>query len=283
MRNLPQEKEMVTSEENKVSKSWPSNGTLQFDNVCLRYREGLPLALDCLSFKIETGKHLGVVGRTGAGKSSLTSALFRLVEIESGSICLDNVDLSTLGLDDVRGRKNGMSILPQDPVLFAGSLRECLDPFNFSSDEAIIDALKAVKFRGVTKEETVLEDQVEEGGANYSVGERQLLCLARVLLAQPKVLVLDEATASVDGETDIFIQKMLRTRFADTTIITIAHRLNTIMDYDFILVIDKGKAVEFGPPLSLLTTENGLFVELVNSTGVENAKILKLVAEMAKN
>jgi len=283
MRNLPQEKEMVTSEENKVSKSWPSNGTLQFDNVCLRYREGLPLALDCLSFKIETGKHLGVVGRTGAGKSSLTSALFRLVEIESGSICLDNVDLSTLGLDDVRGRKNGMSILPQDPVLFAGSLRECLDPFNFSSDEAIIDALKAVKFRGVTKEETVLEDQVEEGGANYSVGERQLLCLARVLLAQPKVLVLDEATASVDGETDIFIQKMLRTRFADTTIITIAHRLNTIMDYDFILVIDKGKAVEFGPPLSLLTTENGLFTELVNSTGVENAKILKLVAEMAKN
>jgi len=192
---------------------------------------------------------------------------------------LDGKDLSKLGLGDVRGRKNGMCIIQQDPVLFSGSLRECLDPWGQSSDEDILDALTMVKVadaerRGIR----ALDDYVDEGGRNFSVGERQLLCLARAVLLQPKVLVLDEATASVDGETDAFMQKMIRNRFRGTTLLTIAHRLNTIMDYDIVLVMDKGKVAEFGRPKELLETD-GLFSGLVDSTGRESSLALRQMAE----
>jgi ABC-type multidrug transport system fused ATPase/permease subunit len=169
-----------------------------------------------------------------------------------------------------------MAIIPQDPVLFSGSLRECLDPWGQSSDEEILDALIAVKVadaehRGMQ----ALDDYVDEGGRNFSVGERQLLCLARAVLSKPKVLVLDEATASVDAETDAFIQRMIRNRFKGTTLLTIAHRLNTIMDYDVVLVMDKGKVAEFGTPKDLLENDDGLFTGLVNSTGRESSLVLK--------
>mmetsp|Transcript_7157 Transcript_7157/g.10475 ORF Transcript_7157/g.10475 Transcript_7157/m.10475 type:complete len:1354 (-) Transcript_7157:106-4167(-) len=271
MASLPSERDMETPPEVGLSKAWPSEGRVEFDNVCLRYRNGLPLALTGLSFVVEGGKRCGIVGRTGAGKTTVTVALFRLVELESGSIMLDGMDLSGLGLSDVRGR---LSIIPQDPFLFSGTLRECIDPFNGTDDEDVLEALKAVRIAKPGAGSEVLRSRVEEGGSNYSVGERQLLCLARALLQKPKVLVMDEATASVDSETDAFIQAMLRTRFKDSTLLTVAHRLNTIMDYDTILVMDKGKAIEFGSPKDLLS-QNGSFADLVDSTGPESALALR--------
>lgn len=276
MTKLPQEKAVATDESVIVlPKKWPDRGVLVFDDVRMRYRPGLPLSLDGLSFALQSGQRCGVVGRTGAGKSSLTAALFRLVEIERGTITLDGVDLSKIGLEDVRGRRNGMRIVPQDPVLFPGTLRECLDPFQESTDADVLDALRAVRIADIANREVLLSDRVEEAGRNYSVGERQLLCLARAMLSKPRLLVLDEATASVDGETDAFVQEMLRAQFVGTTLLTIAHRLNTIMDYDVILVMDDGKAVEFGSPEELLRQEGGLFRSLVDSTGNQSATALR--------
>ena len=274
MARLPMERPMETDKAIALPSSWPESGNLQFDNVCLRYRPGLPLALNNLSFTIPPGKSCGVVGRTGAGKSSLTVALFRLVEIESGTVKLDGQNLSEIGLSDVRGRPNGISIIPQDPFLTGSTLREVIDPFGYAVEADILEALKAVRIANERDSETILDQPVEEGGSNYSVGERQLLNLARALLSRPKVLVLDEATASVDGETDAFIQKMLRTRFKDTTLLTIAHRLHTIMDYDLVLVMDAGRAVEFDRPKELLE-QKGIFAELVDATGPEGSKALR--------
>lgn len=280
MAELPQESSSETLESLKPNPDWPSQGNLSFENVCLRYRPGLPLALQGMSFTAYAGQRVGICGRTGAGKSTITVALFRLAELDSGRIILDGHDLSELGLGDVRGRKNGMTIIPQDPVLFSGSLRECLDPWGQSTDEEILDALVTVKIadadrRGVQ----ALDDYVDEGGRNFSVGERQLLCLARAVLSQPRVLVLDEATASVDSETDAFIQRMIRSRFKGTTLLTIAHRLNTIMDYDVVLVMDNGKVGEFGTPKKLLEDDEGLFTGLVDSTGRESSLALRQMAK----
>lgn len=174
--------------------SWPLRGELEFRNVQMRYRPCLPLSLDGLSFRVEAGEHCGVVGRTGAGKSSLLTALFRLVEIEGGKVTIDNTDISKIGLSDIRGRPNGISIIPQDPFLFAGTLRECLDPFGSSTDDKLVDALANVRMLRGDMGEEILDSRVEEGGTNYSVGERSLLVLARAMLARPKLLLMDEAT-----------------------------------------------------------------------------------------
>jgi len=281
MELLPQEKSMITSEENKVDASWPRKGVLEFDNVKMRYRPELPLALDGLSFTLQHGQRCAVTGRTGAGKSTLTAALFRLVEIEQGTISLDGVDLSTLGLSDVRGRPNGMFILPQDPVLFSGSIRSNLDPFSQHIDKDIVEALVLVRFPGAGggRGYEILEESVEEGGTNFSAGEKQLLCLARAMLAKPRLLVLDEATSAVDGTTDEFVQQMLRSQFPDTTLLTIAHRLNTVIDYDVVVVMDRGRVVEFDSPKALLENENGVFTGMVNATGPESAAALKRMAK----
>ena len=279
MEMLPQERSMITSKDNEVDSTWPQKGDLVFDNVSLRYRPGLPLSLNSLSFTVSHGQRCAVVGRTGAGKSTLAAALFRLVEVEEGTISLDGVDLSTLGLSDVRGRRNGAFILPQDPAVFAGSIRTNLDPFDSLSDEDIMDALKLVNFPGARERGLkLLSDTVEEGGGNFSAGEKQLLCLARAMLSNPRLLVLDEATSSVDGATDEFVQKMLRSQFPDTTLLTIAHRLNTIIDYDVVIVMDKGKAAEIGSPKELLEM-NGLFASMVDATGPEVAAELKRLAK----
>ncbi|KAL7542622.1 hypothetical protein ACHAXR_012333 [Thalassiosira sp. AJA248-18] len=279
MEMLPQEKSMITSDECKVDNSWPRHGSLEFKDVSLRYRPGLPLSLDGLSFKLQHGQRCAVVGRTGAGKSSLTVALFRLADIESGSITLDGVDLSTLGLSDVRGRRNGMFILPQDPSIFSGTIRSNLDPFASHDDDGIVKALELIEFPGIKRGMQMLEDSVEEGGANFSAGEKQLLCLARAMLANPRLLVLDEATSAVDGTTDEFVQQMLRSQFPDTTLLTIAHRLNTIIDYDTVIVMDRGRVAEFGSPRKLLKDETGIFTGLVNATGPESASQLKMLAK----
>lgn len=279
MTQLPQEASWDTPSTVHLDEDWPSRGALEFDHVCLRYRANLPLALDSVSFKVRPGSRCGVVGRTGSGKTSLTTALFRLVEVESGQIRLDGVDLGKLGLSDLRGRPNCLRMIPQDPVLFAGTMRECLDPFSIETDEKILEALLAVNHRGARdKGKSVLSDVVEEGGMNFSVGERQLLCLARAIVEEPRVLVLDEATASVDSATDALLQTMLRTRFQNTTLLTIAHRLRTIIDYDTILVMDDGRAVEFGRPKDLLKDAKSALSRLVDSTGEENAAELRRMA-----
>ena len=177
-----------------------------------------------------------------------------------------------------------MAIIPQDPTLFSGPLRECLDPWGQSSDKEILDALISVKVADAeNRGMEALDDYVDEGGRNFSVGERQLLCLARAVLSKPKVLVLDEATASVDADTDKFIQKMIRSKFKGTTLLTIAHRLNTIMDYDVVMVLDQGNVAEFGSPKELLENEEGHFSALVQATGTESSLVLREMANNAQN
>ena len=204
--------------------------------------------------------------------------MFRLVEIEQGRITLDGVDLSTLGLSDVRGRQNGMFILPQDPSIFSGTIKSNLDPFSSHDDEDILKALDLVRFPGSDRGRRILLDIVEEGGSNFSSGEKQLMSLARAMLANPRLLVLDEATSSVDQTTDDFVQQMLRSQFPNTTLLTIAHRLNTIIDYDKIIVINKGKVAEIGSPSELLQDKNGMFTAMVEATGLESSQKLKVLA-----
>ncbi|CAL1528365.1 unnamed protein product [Lymnaea stagnalis] len=242
------------------SPEWPTVGEITFRNVCARYRPGLEMILKGISFHVHDGEKIGVVGRTGAGKSSLMLVLFRLVEPCQGQIIIDGIDVSKLGLYDLRQK---LTILPQDPVLFTGTLRTNLDPFGKSSDKDIWKALDHCHLKNFVEKLTEgLDFQVGEGGNNLSIGQRQLMCLGRALLRKTKILVLDEATAAVDVETDELIQKTIRSEFKACTVLTIAHRLNTIMDYDRILVLDNGMIVEFDAPSVLMSNAKSLFYKM---------------------
>ena len=237
----------------------------------MRYREGLDLVINDISCDIKGGEKIGIVGRTGAGKSSLTTALFRLVEPASGRICIDVSDIVHIGLHDLR--KN-LTIIPQEPVLFAGTLRMNLDPFEVHSDESIWLVLKLSHLHDfVSSLEDGISHKISEGGDNLSVGQRQLLCLARALLKKTKILVLDEATAAVDLETDDLIQSTIKQEFKDSTVLTIAHRLNTIIDHDRILVLEDGKIAEFDSVSELLKNEGGIFYYMVNNAGLLNHQL----------
>ena len=254
------------NEATKPNKSWPDNGVIQFDNYSTRYRQGLDLVLRRVSFQSKPCEKIGIVGRTGAGKSSLTLSLFRLIEPTNGSIIIDNLDITRLGLQDLRSR---LTIIPQDPVLFTGSLRLNLDPFEAYTDSDIWNALELAHLKDfVSASEGGLQFMVSEGGENLSVGQRQLVCLARALLRKSKILVLDEATAAVDLETDDLIQKTIRKEFASSSIITIAHRLNTVIDYDRILVLDEGEVAEFDSPSHLMSNPNTKFYAMARAAGL---------------
>ena len=251
-------------ESNRPPKSWPSQGKLVFDEVKLRYREELEPALRGISFATEAGEKIGIVGRTGAGKTTLAVALFRITEIFSGSIRLDGIDLSQIGLDDVR--KN-IAIIPQDPVLFAGTIRSNLDPFTDYRDFELESALEKVHMVDfVRAQKDGLAHEVKEGGANLSVGQRQLLCMARALLRKAKVIVMDEATASVDMETDALIQATIRDQFKGSTVLTIAHRLATVMACDRVMVLGEGRVLEMGDPSALSADSGSVFHEMTSST-----------------
>ncbi|XGW32577.1 hypothetical protein V3C99_017265 [Haemonchus contortus] len=250
----------------KPADSWPQQGKIDIRNVFLRYREGLEPVLKDISVSIQPKEKVGIVGRTGAGKSSLTLALFRTVEIDSGCIEIDGENISKLSLEELRSR---LTIVPQDPVLFSGTLRFNLDPFDAYTDEEIWNALRNAHLEPfVSSLAEKLQHQISEGGENLSVGQRQLLCLARALLRRPRILILDEAAAAVDAETDSLLQRTIREQFADCTVLTIAHRLHTVMDCDRLLVLSAGCVVEFDSPQALLTKTDGVFYGMAKDAGI---------------
>ncbi|KAK2048585.1 ABC transporter [Colletotrichum somersetense] len=294
-------------EKNRPPENWPSQGSVEFINYSTRYRADLEPVLRNLTFKIDPREKVGIVGRTGAGKSSLALAIFRALEADEGKILIDDIDIGLIGLRDLR---EAITIVPQDPTLFMGTIRSNLDPFDAYTDEQIFEALRKVQLIGphestsrpTTRPTTPsagavlpatpnvgltqgdansssgsstsptnknvflnLSSTVSESGSNLSQGQRQLLCLARALLKRPNVLVMDEATASIDYATDTKIQETIRE--LTSTIITIAHRLQTIVDYDKVLVLDKGAVVEYGHPYDLIRKENGTFRSMCDMSG----------------
>ena len=242
-----------------VPEDWPKEGKVVATDIQMRYRDG-PLVLKGVSYNVNGGEKIGIAGRTGSGKSSMMIGLFRIQELASGKIYIDGIDTSTVPLTTLRSR---LGIIPQDPVIFSASVRFNLDPFEAYSDIQIWDVLKSVDMKEhVMSLPGKLSEEVAEGGDNFSTGQRQLICIARALLRTPKILVLDEATASIDNETDNMIQAMVRVNFKECTVLTIAHRLNTIIDSDRIMVMDAGLLAEIGSPVELLANEGGPFKSL---------------------
>ncbi|KAF9205221.1 hypothetical protein BGZ49_004325 [Haplosporangium sp. Z 27] len=283
----------------KIPEQWPSQGHVVFKNYSARYREGLDLVLKNISFEVQPGDKVGIVGRTGAGKSSLTLALFRIIEAadsywarmseqegfykdlrlaqlqdqlssiassgDGGSIEIDGLDISTLGLRDLRKH---LAIIPQDPTLFVGTVRENLDPFHEAEDSELWIALERAHLKDhISLLPGGLSFEVSQNGDNFSVGQRSLICLARALLRKTKILILDEATAAVDVETDELIQRTIRKEFKERTILTIAHRIKTVMDSDRILVLEKGRVQEYDSPKELLNKKGSLFYKLAEQAG----------------
>ncbi|KAF9145057.1 hypothetical protein BGX30_010456 [Mortierella sp. GBA39] len=254
-----------TIPDHRPPQEWPAEGRVDFVNYETRYRPGLELVLRGVDCSIRSHEKIGICGRTGAGKSSLTLSLFRIIESVKGQIFVDGIDISTLGLYDVRSR---FSIIPQDPVLFAGTIRFNLDPSGTKSDLELWQALEDSYLKDyVSTLDGGLNAAVLEQGDNFSVGQRQLICLARALLRKTSLLVLDEATAAIDLETDALVQAIIRQKFADCTILTIAHRINTVMDSDRIMVLDQGRVAEFDSPANLLADPTSIFYSLAKESG----------------
>jgi ATP-binding cassette, subfamily C (CFTR/MRP), member 1 len=241
--------------------SWPRNGRIEFRDFQMKYRDDLPPVLKGINCTINAGEKVGICGRTGAGKSSILLALFRLVEACGGSIWIDGIDISTIGLARLR---SSLSIIPQDPVLFTGSVRSNLDPFDEYTDDELWTVLRRCSMaEKISNLPSKLDTDVSENGSNFSVGERQLLCLARALCHKSRIILLDEATAAVDFETDKLIQDTVRKEFTQSTVLTIAHRINTIMDYDRIVVLEHGQVVEQGTPSELVANPETHFAQMV--------------------
>ncbi|CAR30690.1 bile acid-transporting ATPase YBT1 [Lachancea thermotolerans CBS 6340] len=273
---------------------WPSQGKIEVNDLSLRYAPSLPKVIKNVTFTVDPNCKVGIVGRTGAGKSTIITALFRFLDPESGYIKIDNVDITSVELKRLR---QSITIIPQDPTLFTGTVKSNLDPYDEYSDKQIFEALKRVNL--VTQEELdhaanpspdnasavsenvnkflFLENEISEGGSNLSQGQRQLVCLARSLLRSPKVMLLDEATASIDYQSDARIQQTIRSEFSDSTILTIAHRLRSIIDYDKILVMDAGEVKEYDHPYSLLLNKNSIFYSMCEDSGE-----LEVLIQLAK-
>lgn len=246
------------------SSAWPSGGHIVVNNLTVGHTPGSPAALRNVTFQAQSGERIGIVGRTGAGKSSLALALFRLLEIPKRAIWIDGIDISTIKLQNLRRH---LAIIPQSPILFSGTVRANLDPFGQYSDGTLLQTLEQVQWTRVIGISTtpLLDAPVAKDGANCSQGQRQLLCLARALLARPAILILDEATSAVDKDTDALIQRSIRENCRGTTLLVIAHRIQTIADFDRVLVLENGEVVQFGSPATLLTSD-GLFKRMVNAS-----------------
>jgi len=275
---LQPEAALESPPEKKPPSSWPPNGEIQFDCMSLCYTKQDDPVLKNITCSIKAKEKIGIVGRTGAGKSSLISALFRLTEPE-GRVIIDGIDSKSIGLHELRSK---ISIIPQDPVLFSGTMRKNLDPFSDYPEEKLWAVLEAVNLKNTVSELTGgLDSVMTEGGANFSVGQRQLVCMARAILKRNRILVLDEATANVDQKTDALIQMTIREKFKNCTVLTIAHRLDTIMDSDRIMLLDAGHLTEFDEPALLLENPKSLFYGLVEQTGSVEAAYLTELAKQA--
>jgi ABC-type multidrug transport system fused ATPase/permease subunit len=264
---IPKEDSLAAPAE-PLEAAWPAQGNIKFDNILMRYRPQLPLVLNKLSFEVPAGHRAGIVGRTGCGKSSLMQALLRIVELEGGCITIDGVDLSKIPLARLRGE--AVSLIPQEPYLFGGSVLDNLDPFHIHSEDTLWNSLKLTYMDEVVRSMGGLSATLVEGGDNLSAGQRQLLCIARVMLRKSRVVLMDEATASIDMATDILIQKSIAEAFKGCTVLAIAHRLDTIMDSDVVIVLEAGRVVEQGPPQELLRAD-GPFASLAKSLGRDGA------------
>ncbi|KAJ3309209.1 hypothetical protein HDV04_006316 [Boothiomyces sp. JEL0838] len=278
---LPMESPLTTDSDPNLEQ-WPSVGNIDFRNIVMAYpsRPDLPVLKD-ISFEIKAGEKVGIIGRTGSGKSSLMTALFRIVELSSGSIVIDGVDISSIGLDALR---KSIQIIPQEPVLFTGTIRDNLDVEALYSDSEIWEILGLIGLRDYVSSLTEkLDSPVTENGENLSVGQRQLICLGRAILLKPRILIMDEATASVDAEADKLIQASLKSHFANTTVLSIAHRLNTIADFDRVLVLEYGEKKEYDTPHALLSNPSSLFSQLAEATGATNAALLREIAKEKSN
>lgn len=283
--DLPQEAPYII-DSTAPPASWPENGAIKFENASMSYRPELPLVLKNMTIEIKGCEKIGICGRTGAGKSTIMTALYRLSELASGKIEIDGIDISTLGLNNLRTQ---LSIIPQDPVLFKGTIRRNLDPFGQHLDDKLWDALrraglieaeklsfikeqKLIEANGTSNTDDLhkfhLDQKVEDEGNNFSLGERQLVAFARALIRESKILIMDEATSSVDYETDWKIQQTIASEFSACTILCIAHRLKTIINYDRILVMDQGEVREFDTPWALYNTEGSIFQQMCSRSNI---------------
>jgi ATP-binding cassette, subfamily C (CFTR/MRP), member 1 len=265
--------------DNRPPRNWPAQGKIEFQDFCMKYGKVDTLALNNLNFSVKPRERVGIVGRSGAGKSSMMLALFRMVEGLSGRILIDDIDISSIGLNDLRTKLSTSSallrvyvayrnfstaIIPQEPLLFAGNVRYNLDPFERFGDEELWAVLETVNLKDYIKSlPGQLDAIVEENGRNFSVGQRQLVCMARSLLARARILLLDEASASLDPVTDSLIQGTIRNSFPDSTILVIAHKIQTVVDLDRILVMSNGSMVEYDTPRALLSNKESVFSAMV--------------------
>nr|QNH67886.1 ATP-binding cassette transporter subfamily C member 4 X3 [Brachionus rotundiformis] len=271
------ETEPLDKGDRKPPTGWPSNGEITFDNVSFRYDKNLSYVLNDMNIKINAGEKIGIVGRTGAGKSSIIQTLFRMAEPD-GYLYIDDINIKELSLHDLRSK---LSIIPQEPTLFIGTIRTNLDPLNEYTDNVLWDALAQVQLKETIKEmKDGLESEVHKGGSNLSVGQKQLICLARAIIKKSKILIIDEATANVDFKTDAMVQEAIRECFKDCTVITIAHRLHTIIDNDRILCLSQGRVVNFGRPYELIEDDTTILHDLVFSLDKhERVKLIDVAKE----
>jgi ATP-binding cassette subfamily C (CFTR/MRP) protein 1 len=255
--------EIKPKDEELEKKNWPQEGRIRFENYSVRYRPTTEVVLKNLNFQIEGNEKVGVVGRTGSGKSTICLCLFRILEPLEGTIYIDDEDITKMGLDILR---RNMTIIPQDPCLMEGSLKYNIDPFETAQDDEIIQILKKIGFEYTESDDKILNRKIEQGGSNLSVGEKQLVCIARAILRKTKIIVMDEATANIDMKTEEKIQNALEYVLNFSTVITVAHRIKTIINYDKILVLNNGKIEEFDTPKNLLKNEKSLFYELYSKS-----------------
>ena len=252
-------------DEQLIEKKWPNEGKIKFENYSVKYRPNTEIVLKNLNFEIKGNEKIGVVGRTGSGKSTICLCLFRILEPLEGTIYIDDEDITKIGLEILR--KN-MTIIPQDPCLMEGSLRYNIDPFGTKSDEEIVSILNKIGFEYTESDDQILNRKIEQGGSNLSVGEKQLVCIARAIIRKTKIVIMDEATANIDMKTEEKIQKALQYVLNNSTVITVAHRIKTIIDYDKILVLDNGNIIEYDSPQNLLKNEKSLFYELYSKSTI---------------